>query len=326
MEKNKHIIAVAGTGYVGLSNSILLAQNNKVYAVDILPEKVEMINNRKSPIVDKEIQEYLETKRLDLNATLDAELAYTNAEFVVIATPTNYDVKRNYFDTSSVEAVIKLVKQLNPNAIIIIKSTIPIGYTKLIREKMEFENIIFSDVDSKVNATIEEADRYKENALSEHHEQIMDKYFDYMQDQVHLIQSDIKRQMAKAELSAKRELLLYRNQISEKVFQNVKKQLSDFAQSSDYKTYLMNSIRDCTDSNSFPDAKILVRQEDLTFLKENDFNQHFTIEQDSSIRLGGFILLDKSAGMMIDQSFDSKLNELVSYFIQTSGLMINQEQ
>ena len=144
MEKNKHIIAVAGTGYVGLSNSILLAQNNKVYAVDILPEKVEMINNRKSPIVDKEIQEYLETKRLDLNATLDAELAYTNAEFVVIATPTNYDVKRNYFDTSSVEAVIKLVKQLNPNAIIIIKSTIPIGYTKLIREKMEFENIIFS--------------------------------------------------------------------------------------------------------------------------------------------------------------------------------------
>ena len=127
MEKNKHIIAVAGTGYVGLSNSILLAQNNKVYAVDILPEKVEMINNRKSPIVDKEIQEYLETKRLDL-----------------IATPTNYDVKRNYFDTSSVEAVIKLVKQLNPNAIIIIKSTIPIGYTKLIREKMEFENIIFS--------------------------------------------------------------------------------------------------------------------------------------------------------------------------------------
>lgn len=135
---------MAGTGYVGLSNSILLAQNNKVYAVDILPEKVEMINNRKSPIVDKEIQEYLETKRLDLNATLDAELAYTNAEFVVIATPTNYDVKRNYFDTSSVEAVIKLVKQLNPNAIIIIKSTIPIGYTKLIREKMEFENIIFS--------------------------------------------------------------------------------------------------------------------------------------------------------------------------------------
>lgn len=144
MEKNKHIIAVAGTGYVGLSNSILLAQNNKVYAVDILPEKVEMINNRKSPIVDKEIQEYLETKRLDLNATLDAELAYTNAEFVVIATPTNYDVKRNYFDTSSVETVIKLVKQLNPNAIIVIKSTIPIGYTKLIREKMEFENIIFS--------------------------------------------------------------------------------------------------------------------------------------------------------------------------------------
>lgn len=197
----------------------------------------------------------------------------------------------------------------------------------VIDEKLQrFENIIFSDVDAKVNAMIEEADHYKENALSEHHEKIMDKYFDYMQDQVHLIQSDIKRQMAKAELSAKRELLLYRNQISEKVFQNVKKQLSGFAQSDDYKTYLINSIRDCADSNSFPDAKVLVRREDLAFLQENNFNRHFTIEQDSSIQLGGFILLDKSAGRMIDQSFDSKLNELVSYFIQTSGLMISQEQ
>ena len=134
----------------------------------------------------------------------------------------------------------------------------------------------------------------------------MDKYFDYMQDQVHLIQSDIKRQMAKAELSAKRELLLYRNQISEKVFQNVKKQLSDFAQSSDYKTYLINSIRDCINNQSLQDIKILVRQEDLDLLRENDFTQQFAVEQDSSIRLGGFILLDKSAGMMIDQSFDSK--------------------
>lgn len=197
----------------------------------------------------------------------------------------------------------------------------------VIDEKLQrFENIIFSDVDSKVNATIEEADRYKENALSEHHEKIMDKYFDYMQDQVHLIQSDIKRQMAKAELSAKRELLLYRNQISEKVFQNVKKQLSDFAQSDDYKTYLINSIRDCINNQSLQDIKILVRQEDLDLLRENDFTQQFAVEQDSSIRLGGFILLDKSAGMMIDQSFDSKLDELFSYFIQTSGLMINQEQ
>ena len=144
MKNKKHIIAVAGTGYVGLSNSVLLAQHNTVYAVDIVPEKVKMINDRMSPIIDKEIQEYLETKELDLNATLDAAEAYANAEFVVIATPTNYDAKRNYFDTSSVETVIKLVKQLNPNSTIVIKSTIPIGFTKLIREKMKFKNIIFS--------------------------------------------------------------------------------------------------------------------------------------------------------------------------------------
>lgn len=197
----------------------------------------------------------------------------------------------------------------------------------VIDEKLQrFENIIFSDVDAKVNATIEEADRNKENALSEHQEKIMDKYFDYMQDQVHLIQSDIKRQMAKAELSAKRELLLYRNQISDKVFQNVKKQLSDFAQSDDYPTYLTDSIRDCLQNQSMQDVKILVRKEDLHLLQENEFTQQFAIEQDSSIQLGGFILLDKSAGTMIDQSFDSKLDELFSYFIQTSGLMINQEQ
>lgn len=197
----------------------------------------------------------------------------------------------------------------------------------VIDEKLQrFENIIFSDVDAKVNATIEEADRNKENALSEHQEKIMDKYFDYMQDQVHLIQSDIKRQMAKAELSAKRELLLYRNQISDKVFQNVKKQLSDFAQSDDYPTYLTDSIRDCLQNQSMQDVKILVRKEDLSLLQENDFTQQFAVEQDSSIQLGGFILLDKSAGTMIDQSFDSKLDELFSYFIQTSGLMINQEQ
>ena len=197
----------------------------------------------------------------------------------------------------------------------------------VIDEKLQrFEEIVFSDVDAKVNATIEEANRYKESALSEHHDQIMDKYFDYMQDQVHLIQSDIKRQMAKAELSAKRELLLYRNQISDKVFQNVKNQLSDFAQSDDYKAYLTDSIKECVAANPFPEAKILVRREDLAFLQETDFNRDFTIEQDSSIQLGGFILLDKAAGVMIDQSFDSKLNELISYFIQTSGLMINQEQ
>ena len=128
-------IAVAGTGYVGLSNAILLAQNNEVYAVDIIPEKVEMINQRKSPIVDKEIEEYLSEKKLDLTATLDAEKAYKDAEFVVVAAPTNYDSKKNFFDTSAVENVIELVMKYNDHAIIVIKSTIPVGYTKGIRER-----------------------------------------------------------------------------------------------------------------------------------------------------------------------------------------------
>lgn len=137
-------IAVAGTGYVGLSIATLLAQHNHVVAVDIVPEKVEMINNRKSPIQDEYIEKYLAEKELDLTATLDGEAAYKDAEFVVIAAPTNYDSKKNYFDTSAVEAVIKLVMAVNPNAIMVIKSTIPVGYTASIREKMGSENIIFS--------------------------------------------------------------------------------------------------------------------------------------------------------------------------------------
>lgn len=137
-------IAVAGTGYVGLSIATLLAQHNHVVAVDIIPEKVEMINNRKSPIQDEYIEKYLAEKELDLTATLDGESAYKDAEFVVIAAPTNYDSKKNYFDTSAVEAVIKLVRQVNPDAIMVIKSTIPVGYTASIREKMGSENIIFS--------------------------------------------------------------------------------------------------------------------------------------------------------------------------------------
>lgn len=137
-------IAVAGTGYVGLSIATLLAQHNHVVAVDIVPEKVEMINNRKSPIQDEYIEKYLAEKELDLTATLDGEAAYKDAEFVVIAAPTNYDSKKNYFDTSAVESVIKLVMQVNPDAIMVIKSTIPVGYTASIREKMGSENIIFS--------------------------------------------------------------------------------------------------------------------------------------------------------------------------------------
>ena len=137
-------IAVAGTGYVGLSIATLLAQHNTVTAVDIIPEKVELINSRKSPIQDDYIEKYLAEKELDLIATLDAESAYKDADFVVIAAPTNYDSKKNFFDTSAVEAVIDLVMKYNPNAIMVIKSTIPVGYTKSIREKTGSENIIFS--------------------------------------------------------------------------------------------------------------------------------------------------------------------------------------
>ena len=141
---NELVIAVAGTGYVGLSIATLLSQHNKVYAVDIIEEKVNLINNRKSPIQDNEIEEYLATKELDLAATLNAKEAYSSADFVVIAAPTNYDSKKNFFDTSAVEAVIKLVMKHNPEAIMVIKSTIPVGYTQSIREKTGCNNIIFS--------------------------------------------------------------------------------------------------------------------------------------------------------------------------------------
>lgn len=137
-------IAVAGTGYVGLSLAVLLAQHNEVVAVDIVPEKVELINNCKSPIQDEYIEKYLSEKRLHLTATLDAEVAYKDAEFVIIAAPTNYDSKKNFFDTSAVEAVIRLVIKYNPQAVMVIKSTVPVGYTVSIREKLRCENIIFS--------------------------------------------------------------------------------------------------------------------------------------------------------------------------------------
>ena len=137
-------IAVAGTGYVGLSIATLLSQHHEVMAVDIIPEKVDLINHRKSPIQDEYIEKYLAEKNLNLTATLDAEEAYKDADFVVIAAPTNYDSKKNFFDTSAVEAVIKLVLQYNPNAIMVIKSTIPVGYTASVREKFNTKNIIFS--------------------------------------------------------------------------------------------------------------------------------------------------------------------------------------
>lgn len=141
---NNYKIAVAGTGYVGLSLATLLSQRNEVTAVDIVPEKVDLINNHQSPIVDKEIEDFLVHKDLNLKATTDAESAYKDADFVIIATPTNYDSEKNFFDTSAVEAVIKLVKKYNPNAIMIIKSTIPVGYTNHVRKEFETDNIIFS--------------------------------------------------------------------------------------------------------------------------------------------------------------------------------------
>ena len=142
--KKDYKIAVAGTGYVGLSIATLLSQHHQVTAVDIIPEKVDMINNRKSPIQDEYIEKYLSEKELDLTATLDAEMAYSAADFVVIAAPTNYDSTTQHFDTSAVENVINLVMRYSPNAIMVIKSTIPVGYTKSIREKMGSKNIIFS--------------------------------------------------------------------------------------------------------------------------------------------------------------------------------------
>ncbi len=140
----RYTVAVAGTGYVGLSIAVLLAQNHQVWAVDIVPEKVELINQRKSPIQDEYIEKYFADHTLDLKATLDARMAYENADFVVIAAPTNYDSRKNFFDTSAVESVIKSVLEWNPDAILVVKSTIPVGFTASVRKKYQCKNILFS--------------------------------------------------------------------------------------------------------------------------------------------------------------------------------------
>src|SRR6056297_2220169 len=137
-------ITIAGTGYVGLSNAVLLAQNNEVIALDIIQDKVDMINNKKSPIIDAEIEEYLTTKELNLKATTDNYVAFKDAEYVIISTPTNYNPEKNYFNTRTVEAVIANVLSINPDAVMVIKSTVPVGYTESIKEKFETNNVIFS--------------------------------------------------------------------------------------------------------------------------------------------------------------------------------------
>lgn len=187
-------------------------------------------------------------------------------------------------------------------------------------EKLKrFESIIFSEVEGKMKEKIEAAEKYKKTALDEHRNSKLEEYFDYMQDQVKQIESDIKRRVSQAELSADRELLLYRNRIAEKVFSNVKEKLHTFTESEEYPAYLKERIDAALKSYAFSSAEVLVRKEDLSLFTEASF----PCSEEKDIRLGGFILIDRENGLMADESFDSKLEALVPYFYRTSGLIIS---
>lgn len=195
----------------------------------------------------------------------------------------------------------------------------------VIDEKIKrFETIIFSDVDAKINAVMAEADQHKKAALAEHHEKVMDEYFDYMQKQVKEIESDVRQRISWAELDAQRELLLYRNQLSDKVFSSVKSALLSFTETDDYSVYLSEHIRKSIETSKLGSVSILLRKEDLALVRADQFPAA-SVTKDDSIRLGGFVLLDEENGVIIDESFDSRLEELTSYFNQTSGLSLNQQ-
>ena len=194
----------------------------------------------------------------------------------------------------------------------------------VIEEKLKrFETIIFSDVDAKIRAVMDEADQHKKAALAEHREQVMDEYFDYMQKQVKEIESDVRQKISKAELDAQRELLLYRSQLSDRVFSAVKEALLRFTSSDDYSAYLSEHIRKSIEASGLGSVSILLRKEDLSLISADRF-PNAAVSEDGSIRLGGFVLLDEESGVMVDESFDSRLEELTSYFNQTSGLSLNQ--
>lgn len=195
----------------------------------------------------------------------------------------------------------------------------------VIDEKLKrFESIIFSDVDEKVGAVIAEADQNKEAALAEHREKVTDEYFDYMQKQVKEIHADTKRRISKAELDARRELLAHRNQLADQVFSAVKAALLAFTEAADYPTYLAEHIRAAMAEAKLPACSILLREADLPLVSAADFSVS-SVSADADIRLGGFILLDTENGIMIDESFDSKLEALIPYFNRVSGLGLNQQ-